>query len=51
LLAQPGRGIPDPGVEIAFRQMHSDQGVGLVPAMDPREYLIGGPVDSRPQAP
>ena len=49
LLAQPRGGIPHAGIEIALRQMHSDQGVDLVPAVDRRECLIGRAVESSPQ--
>ena len=49
LLAQPRGSIPHPGVEIALWQMHSDQGVDLVPAVDRRECLIGRAVESSPQ--
>src|ERR1700678_1815259 len=49
LLAQPGGGIPHSGVEIALRQMHSDQGMDVVPAVDRRECLIGRAVESSPE--
>ena len=49
LLAQPGGGIPHTGVEIALRQMHSDQSMDMVPAVDRRECLIGRAVESSPQ--
>ena len=49
LLAQPRGSIPHAGVEIALGQMHRDQGVDLVPAVDRRECLIGRAVESGPQ--
>ena len=50
LLAQPRGGIPNPGVEIALRQMHRDQGVDLVAAVDRRECLVGRAVEGSSHA-
>ena len=38
-VAQPRARIRDPGVAIALRQMHSDRGVDLIPAVDRLEML------------